>query len=374
MSSAIPTFTWEEALHEFYLHLQATRAKKTQLYYQVQIGGLSRWAIEQQIPFSTFGKRHMDRFLVSRAEEGKAPLTLHHAAVCAKAFFYWCQKNDIIERSLLTDYQVRHAPRPAQYMPTDADMQTLLKSVHDFWNPTKNPPSRFSPVTKRVFHRDRNYAVILGLLDSAARIGEMLSLKVEDYRAKERQIVIRESKGREPRVLPVSSEWVDALDIWLRQRSKIMTGQEDEGWLFVSETVEPKEVVASASSDTGIVLAGREALIARSRSLYATPRAEVEADIAARMGWGPPSFADDPPEIAAQKRLLYERLAEQGMTKSQALDVLSRFDLSIVSSQLDWLPHRGAKNPSRYLQAAIENNYEPPVAVRVQHGAETDHI
>ena len=235
MSSATPLFTWEEALHEFYLHLQATRAQKTQRYYEVQLGGLVRWATQENVPFAGFGKRHMDRYLVSRAETGKAPLTLHHDAVCAKAFFHWCQKNDIVERSLLTDYQVRHAPRPAQYMPTDADMQTLLKSVHDFWNPAKNPSIRYSPVSKRVFHRDRNYAIILGLLDSASRIGEMLSLKVDDYRLKERQIVIRESKGREPRTLPVSPEWVDALNVWLRQRSKIMAGQEDESYLFVSE-------------------------------------------------------------------------------------------------------------------------------------------
>ncbi len=235
MSSAIPLFTWDEALHEFYLHLQATRAQKTQRYYEVQLGGLVRWATQENVPFSGFGKRHMDRYLVGRATAGKAPLTLHHDAVCAKAFFHWCQKNDIVERSLLTDYQVRHAPRPAQYMPTDADMQTLLKSVHDFWNPAKNPSILYTPVSKRVFHRDRNYAIILGLLDSASRIGEMLSLKVYDYRLKERQIVIRESKGREPRTLPVSPEWVEALNVWLRQRSKIMAGHEGEGFLFVSE-------------------------------------------------------------------------------------------------------------------------------------------
>ena len=45
----------------------------------------------------------MDRFLVSRVEAGKAPLTIHHDAICAKAFFRWCQRNDIIERSLLAD-------------------------------------------------------------------------------------------------------------------------------------------------------------------------------------------------------------------------------------------------------------------------------
>lgn len=235
MLSATPSFTWEEALHEFFLHLQATRAKKTQHYYEVQVGGLARWAAENDLPFTGFGKRHMDRYLVSRAEAGKAQLTLHHDAVCAKSFFQWCQKNEIVERSLLADYQVRHAPRPAQYMPTDADMRAMLRAAHDFWNPAKNPGCRFTPVAKRVFHRDRNYAVILGLLDSAARIGEMLSLKVDDYRSKERQIVIRESKGREPRTLPVSAEWVKALDVWMRQRQKIMAGHEDEGWLFLSE-------------------------------------------------------------------------------------------------------------------------------------------
>jgi len=120
-------------------------------------------------------------------------------------------------------------------MPTDAEMQALLRSVAHFWNPTTNPGIRYTLLPKRVFHRDRNYAVILGLLDSAARIGEMLSLKVDDYRAKERQIVIRESKGREPRTLPVSAEWVEALEVWLQQRRKIMAGQEDEGWLFISE-------------------------------------------------------------------------------------------------------------------------------------------
>ena len=92
MSSAIPSFTWEAALHELFLHLQATRAKKTQQYYRVQLGGLARWATQADVPFSGFGKRHMDRFLVSRAEEGKAPLILHHAAVCAKALFLWCQR------------------------------------------------------------------------------------------------------------------------------------------------------------------------------------------------------------------------------------------------------------------------------------------
>jgi len=112
--------------------------------------------------------------------------------------------------------------------------------------------------------------------------------------------------------------------------------------------------------------AGREAVVAYSRARYATPRVEVEADIARRMGWGAPAFEDDPPEVAEEKQGLYDKLSEQGMSRSQALDVLGRFDLAVVRQQLEWMPHRAAKNPSRYLQAAIENNYEAPVAVRVR--------
>ena len=96
--------TWEEAFREFSIHLQATRAQKTQRYYEVQLKGLIRWATQESVPFSGFCKRHMDRYLVGRAEAGCAPLTLHHDAVCAKAFFRWCQRNDIISRSLLADY------------------------------------------------------------------------------------------------------------------------------------------------------------------------------------------------------------------------------------------------------------------------------
>jgi hypothetical protein len=78
---------WNEAFREFSRHLQATRAKKTQRYSEVQVGGLIRWATRENVPFAGFGKRHIDRFLILRAEEGCAPMTIHHSAVCAKVFF-----------------------------------------------------------------------------------------------------------------------------------------------------------------------------------------------------------------------------------------------------------------------------------------------
>lgn len=238
MASAFTETTWNDAVKEYLLHVQATRAPKTVRFYDIQLRQLLLWADENQIRFTEFGKRHLDRYLVFRQQQGKALTTVKHDAVAAKAFFRWCSRNDILDRSPLADYQVLNTPEPARYMPSEEEILNILQAVRDHWNMAKNPDVRFYPIAKRIFHRDRAYAILLGLLDSACRIGEMLNLKVEDVQKSDRQILIREAKGKRPRTLPISAEWLAALDEWLKIRKRLMAGVpegEDEGWLFVSE-------------------------------------------------------------------------------------------------------------------------------------------
>lgn len=164
------------------------------------------WVGTNEVALHQFGKRQLDRYLISRAQSGKAQLTLHHDAVAVKAFFRWCARNEILERLPLAEYEVRKAAFPSRYIPTNEDVERLLKGIGSYWSPAENPPIRYHSVAKRIFHRERDYALAIGLLDSAARIGGMLHLKVDDYQPQSRLIVIRESKEREPRVLPVSPE------------------------------------------------------------------------------------------------------------------------------------------------------------------------
>lgn len=150
----------------------------------------------------------------------------------------WCQKNDLLDRSLLSEYMIRKAPTPPKYMPTQEDMSALIRAAHDIWNVEKNPGVRYEDPVSRAFHRDRNYAVIIGLLDSACRISEMLSLKLSDYDRTGRQITIRESKRRESRNIPVSRDFEKALEPWMKLRSRLtknMKPGEDEGWIFLTE-------------------------------------------------------------------------------------------------------------------------------------------
>ena len=67
MVTDFTSVTWSEALREFLLHVQATRARKTFRYYDVQLRQLAEWAEANDIPFASFGKRHLDRYLMERA-------------------------------------------------------------------------------------------------------------------------------------------------------------------------------------------------------------------------------------------------------------------------------------------------------------------
>jgi len=67
---------------------------------------------------------------------------------------------------------------------------------------------RYYGPAQRVFHRERNYAILIRLIDTACRIGEAVSFKMDDYVAAERRITVRESKGRESRALPTLSNTI----------------------------------------------------------------------------------------------------------------------------------------------------------------------
>ena len=114
--------------------------------------------------------------------------------------------------------------------------------------------------------------------------------------------------------------------------------------------------------------AGREAVVNHSRAAYARTRQEVERDIAERMGWAPPAFDGEDPANAEAKRRAYRELQEIGLARDEALDLLARFDTERVARQVGWLPLRGAKNPARFLIAAVEGDYEAPPALRRQAG------
>jgi len=110
----------------------------------------------------------------------------------------------------------------------------------------------------------------------------------------------------------------------------------------------------------------RDMIIARSRALYARPRADVERMIAEQMGW---KEVGDSPEAQLRRRLM----GVAGLLREQIDLLITQYPPERIERQLAWLPHRRAKSPARFLMAAIEDDYDPPPVIRLQQAqAQTD--
>jgi site-specific recombinase XerD len=81
------------------------------------------------LSLDAFTKRHLDEYLVYRADSGLSPTSLRHGAPAATVFFEWCKKNKLIDRDPLAEYKIRSAPKPYRYMPKEEDMQRLLAAI-----------------------------------------------------------------------------------------------------------------------------------------------------------------------------------------------------------------------------------------------------
>lgn len=101
----------------------------------------------------------------------------------------------------------------------------------------------------------------------------------------------------------------------------------------------------------------RDAIYAQNRALYTKPRAEVEREVMRLLGHAPEE-ADDTPEGEVRRRL-----SRLGVPGEDAERLMVSHSLADITDQLDWLPQRNAKSPARFVVAAIEGHYDPPLSV-----------
>lgn len=229
-SSFPDTLGWAEAVADFLLQVRATREEATERFYRNQLRLLVRWAEGQGVPLADFRARHLRAYLAFRADSGVSDQTRRHDAAAARAFLKFCKREEYIRGDPLAGFQVPKASRPYVKCPSDDEIRRLLQAVQDRWRPSVNPAARYVHATARLFFSRRNYAIVAGLVETAARVGELLALTLADYQPQERQIVIRKAKGDEPRAVPIGPVWIEAVDAYLRVRPKV-----DTDLLFVSE-------------------------------------------------------------------------------------------------------------------------------------------
>ena len=215
--------TWLPAISVFLGHKEASNvAPKTMAFYECQANNLAKRAVAKGIKFSEFRATHLRADGKERAAAGIKINTVRHANVVAKELFRYARRQRLIKTDPLSDYIVGKPEKPVKFVPTDADLGRLLETVRDEYKPSRNPDARYAPPKLNQFRCQRMVSVICVAADTAARIHEILALRVQDVRFEHRDIQFRKVKNQKPYVhtVPLSDDLAEILQVWLRVRPK----------------------------------------------------------------------------------------------------------------------------------------------------------
>lgn len=185
------------------------RSDRTIKTYEQTLLAFKKWAEENNIEeinndvmrdfihYLTFDKEKWDDHPISPTKEkGLSPTSINNTIRYLKAFFNWLISERILSQNPMDGIKFQKEDSDTFEIFTDEDVIKLLEQ-----------PNR------RVYTGFRDYVMMLVLLDTGVRIGELTSLRVRDVDFSLRQIVLPASitKGNRLRVVPISKKCADAI-------------------------------------------------------------------------------------------------------------------------------------------------------------------
>lgn len=142
-------------------------------------------------------REDVEGWIEHQQDRGLKSTTVRTRIGSLKAFLRFLAGKDVVDSEVLSRRVMIKVPDTLPRAMDPDDVRRLLRVIEDV----------------------RSRAMILVLLRTAMRIGELLNTLVEDVNLKERKIEIYESeKSRVGRVVYLSEDAVDALEVWFKER------------------------------------------------------------------------------------------------------------------------------------------------------------
>jgi integrase/recombinase XerD len=179
-------------LEAFIEYITVTKAlsKKTIQAYKNDLSSLEEQAQKALITFQSD-----DVFTLLASYENKR--TINRKLSSLNAFFDFCYKSDFLEEKL--HFQTSKTPKNLPKMLSYEEIKHGL-----------------SLIDKSTWIGKRDYALILFLYASGARISEALELQREDIEGE--WLRIRHAKGQKERIVPLAKSAIEMIDSYLNER------------------------------------------------------------------------------------------------------------------------------------------------------------
>ncbi len=231
-------------------------------------------------------KRTMADFFAMRADRVKA-VTASIEFRALRVFFRWCVEEDELPTSPMDKLRQPRVPVTPPPVYSVADLQAIRRACDG---------SRFAD--------RRDMAIVMLLIDTGMRRGELTGLRVEDIDLTTKTAIVT-GKGKS-RIVPIGDQVGLALDRYLRSRSKHRHARLPDLWLGLSGPMTPNGIY-QAVRDRGRVARVPNVRPHRFRHTLAHQWLEAggtEGDLMQLAGWSSRTLLDRYGASAASARAI----------------------------------------------------------------------
>jgi integrase/recombinase XerC len=198
-----------------HLHFEQRASKHTISSYRRDLMRLTGFCEQKAInSWQQLRQHHIQSYIGERHRNGIGSSSLQRELSSIRSFFQFLIKQQLAEQNPARDIR---APKKARPLPATLDVDqisSLLDRKAD------------SPLEQR------DLAMWEIIYSSGLRLSELASLDLFDIDLSDRIIKVEKGKGGKSRIIPIGKQAIQALQQWLKERSKM--AQPAENALFIS--------------------------------------------------------------------------------------------------------------------------------------------
>jgi site-specific recombinase XerD len=270
--------------------------------YSAAVRGLDAFLADQRMPQTVrlLQRENVEAYMTSLLERWK-PATAHNRYRALRSFFGWLLEEGEIDESPMARMKPPRLPEEPPAVLREGDFRRLL----DVCERDKSVAGR------------RDDAILRVLIDTGARRGEVLGLRLEEVDLDQGLLRVT-GKGSRTRFVPVGAQTVRALDRYLRARSKHPAAASPELWLSRKGVLRESglaELVRDRGREAGLTMRLHPHAFRHAYAHSMLAAGMQETDLMAVVGW---KSRDMVARYAASTR------AERAIAAARALSPVDR--------------------------------------------------
>ncbi len=206
---------WDDALDGYWLSKRRNMSEHTISDYTITFRRFGIYIKNGEVERIT--AKQVNAFLGFIADEYElSAKTIQNAWIALSSFWSWAHEDLALPHVVRNGVDMPAAKSPPPLPYSEDEVRAMLKACESMnaWSPKTGVHVEGTRQTKL-----RDIAIMLLLLDTGMRVGELCALKLGDYDRKQARLVIRHGKGDKPRVVYMGQSAQRAIWRYLTERS-----------------------------------------------------------------------------------------------------------------------------------------------------------